>query len=334
MKASSLNQARLVLDRFAKYVGHDRALAEIGPADAARYFSSMHAKAEKKVSVATVNLHKRTLKAAFNVAIRPLRYLRFNPFEGIGADRESKPKPRYVTAKEFAAMLAATDAIEPTDRALWWRTFLTVCYVSGLRWNEAVHLTWADIDFARETVSVRAKAESKTTLEWSPKSYESREIPIPAGATALLTRMQAASPDGYAYVFLPQSRFETVKAAKEAGTWKAHRHVLDNFHRDFGLILADAAADAPTLLDGEGKGSVTLHDLRRTCLTNWATNGVAARTLQELAGHKDIQTTMAYYQSVTDDQISRAREASRAAFEDADLKQSDPKVTPERTRTR
>jgi hypothetical protein len=51
----------------------------------------------------------------------------------------------------------------------------------------------------------------------------------------------------------------------------------------------------------------TYHDLRRSCLTNWA-NHLPIHVVQRLAGHSEIRTTQQYYLAVREDDLAKARE--------------------------
>ncbi|HVP12055.1 MAG TPA: tyrosine-type recombinase/integrase, partial [Phycisphaerae bacterium] len=142
----------------------------------------------------------------------------------IRADRVTDPDIRYVTAEEFAAMLAACSKL-PAKQCLWWHALLLVCYTAGLRYSEVLHLTWGDVDFDRETVRVAPKADSENTIAWSPKDYQTRTIPIPASTAAILAKLQIPATDGCAYVFLPASRITFIKAAQVKGEWSEARTV-------------------------------------------------------------------------------------------------------------
>ncbi len=77
-----------------------------------------------------------------------------------------------------------------------------------------------------------------------------------------------------------------------------------------------------------GVGQCTLHDPRRSCITNWAKHGTGIHVVQQLAGHADIKTTQEYYLSVQDADILKAQAVQAAVLGQlpaADL--TDPKVT-------
>ena len=260
------------------------------------------------------------------VAVSPLAYIRTNPVKPIRTDKVTDVPVRYVCPEEFGAMLGACDTLE-AGRALWWRGFLSCCYATGLRLNEAVHLCWADVDFEAETVRVSAKSHGPQTLEWSPKDAEMRVIPAPPQTMALLVELQERSPAGFAYVFLERKRFRFIRDAMAAGRWREGQSTLNDFHKQMRKLVVLAAQERPSLLDGEGKPAVSVHDLRRSAVTNWSkvTN---IQTVMQLAGHTNVATTQKYYAATTDDQLELARMASRAAMQfSARSAQSDPKKT-------
>ncbi len=260
-------------------------------------------------------MRKRTLKAAFSVAVSRFEYLRDNPFRGVKPDKVTEPEKRYVTPAEFAAMIEACDS-------LWWQALLTVCYTAALRLSEVLNLTWADVDFGSDVVKVTPKPDGRDTIAWTPKGYEVRMIPVPAETMRLLMELHETAPPGHAYAFLSPDRIAFIQEAKRLGTWSESRLAINNFHHAMTKLVKRAAERVRSLVDGEGKTAVTLHDLRKTAITNWS-KAVNPQTLRAMAGHSDIQTTMRYYASVTDDQLALVRQASAAS------RQTDPRLTPE-----
>ena len=89
----------------------------------------------------------------------------------------AKSPLRYVTIEEYRALANETD--------LWWNTLISIAYGSGLRRNEILHLTWADVDFKIQQIYVRPKRETVETIEWEPKDHEERVVPM-ANETAQL----------------------------------------------------------------------------------------------------------------------------------------------------
>ena len=147
-----------------------------------------------------------------------------------------------------------------------------------------------------------AESDAGTLEAWQPKDRDSRSIPVPTETIDLLTRMQAEAPEGSAYVFVAPERIEWVTAKRQAGTWTEGQDVLNNLDRDLKRI-----ANAARVKD------VSLHDLRRSCISNWARK-LPTPVVQQLAGHADIKTTMRYYISVREHDLQRARDVASEAL--------------------
>ena len=94
------------------------------------------------------------------------------------------------------------------------------------------------------------------------------------------------------------ARVAWIRAKREAGTWSEGRAVLTNVNKNFKSIAHRA-----------GVVKVTLHDLRRSCITHWARK-IAAPIVQALAGHSDINTTLRYYVSIREPDMAEAREVT------------------------
>ena len=80
-----------------------------------------------------------------------------------------------------------------------------------------------------------------------------------------------------------------------SGRWALGQDLVNNVLRRFKTIGRRA-----------GVGPHTIHDLRRSCITNWARE-LPIHVVQQLAGHSDIKTTQTYYLSVQDDDLETAR---------------------------
>ena len=70
---------------------------------------------------------------------------------------------------------------------------------------------------------------------------------------------------------------------------------VNNIARDFGVIRLHA-----------GVAKCTLHDLRRSAITNWAQK-LPIQVVQQLAGHSDISTTRKYYLAMRSEDLVSAK---------------------------
>ena len=188
---------------------------------------------------------------------------------GISGLVGKKDWPRYVEEEpeiyEREELLKLFIACYAEER-LWYEFFL----MTGMREQEVMHCSWADINLARGTVTVRYKPE----YGFSPKNYREREIPIPAKLVEKL-KTAKANPD------------ETCPLASSSGLLfptSGGRPKL-NFLDDLKAVAIRANLNPE---------SVWLHKFRATFATWSLLAGVDLRTVQQWLGHSDMESTMRY----------------------------------------
>jgi integrase len=283
--ASLVDQKR-ALRLFEKYIGGRIGLHQIKPRHAESFIAH---RLSSGIAVGTANKDIRTLKHIFNLAIQPRGYLveGQNPFARLRERKMSAKAIRYVTVEEYGTLMKATGK-------LWWQTLLAVAYGSGLRRREMLNLTWADIDFENQRVRVVPKNSTKYTIEWEPKDHENRVVPISDQASQLLANLQAASQEGFPYVFITPKRLARIKLRIKTNCWNPRSEEINNLSRDFDVIRCHS-----------GIAECTIHDLRRSAITNWAQQ-LPIQVVQQLAGHSNITTTREYYLAVRPEDFTLA----------------------------
>jgi integrase len=174
-------------------------------------------------------------------------------------------EPEVYEKEELDTLFAKCDA----EERLWFEFFL----MTGMREQEVMHCSWADINLSRATVTVRYKAE----YGFSPKNYREREIPIPSKLVEQLKVFKAKSDRTCGLVFptagcKPKLDFlDTLKAVAERAKFDK-----DNFW---------------------------LHKFRATFATWSLWAGVDLRTVQQWLGHSDIESTMRYLKPSRSQQV-------------------------------
>jgi integrase len=175
-----------------------------------------------------------------------------NPCTAVALSKVGRKRVPYCSPEDFHAIFAhVPDVLR--------QAMLVVFYQTGIRLNEAADLTWQDIDFEAATLHVTRREADGFIQTWSPKDHELREIPLPDQALNALAALQAQAPEGCPYVFMERERWEYYRSAVLAKTWKPGRSLLNNVLRRF-----------KTLCKRAGVRKFTIHDLRRSCITNWA----------------------------------------------------------------
>ena len=167
-----------------------------------------------------------------------------------------------------------------------------------------MNTTWRDIDFANQTIDVTPKTDRVDTWEWHIKDTDRRALPLTAELVRMLAEHQDSQPEGCPYIFVPAARYEYIQGLRHAGRWTVERGRMpvSKFCHHFNRIRQQAGIETGTF-----------HDLRRTCLSHWATHGLSLHEVKELAGHAGIETTERFYLAVRKDVVDRARAASEAS---------------------
>ena len=189
-----------------------------------------------------------------------ISFLKANGIRGlVGKDdwpRYVEEEPEVYAREDLDKFFAACDE----DERLWFEFFL----MTGMREQEVMHATWADINLTRAVVTVRYKPE----YGFSPKNYKGREIPIPNKLVQSLKKWKAKAAPACPLLF-PTSGC------------KPKLNFLD---------CCKAIADRA----GLNQADFWLHKFRATFAT-WALwAGVDLRTVQQWMGHTDMESTMRY----------------------------------------
>ncbi|MCG8448408.1 MAG: tyrosine recombinase XerC [Pirellulales bacterium] len=185
-----------------------------------------------------------------------------NPAKALRNPRKAKKLPHFLSTKEIARLLGAPPADETLglrDRAI-----LETLYSAGLRVSELVDLNDGDLDFAQGIVRVRGKGRKE------------RLAPLGSYAMRALRRWQKRreispqeSQNSAAPLFV--NRFGTRLTSRSVG------RLLEKHLRETGL-------DSRT----------SPHTLRHSFATHLLDRGADIRSVQELLGHKSLETTQIY----------------------------------------
>jgi integrase len=284
----TLQEHGRALRLFEKFIGGSFILGKITPRHSEAFIAHRIASG---LSPSTVNKDIATLKRVFNLAIEPRGYLAEgqNPFAKLKKRKIAQESIRYVTVEEY-------HAVKKEARKLWWKALISVAYGSGLRRNEILHLTWVDIDFEHQRIHVSPKKASRDMLEWEPKDHENRIVPMAEETSRFLVDLQTQAPEGHPYIFISPGRMQRIRQRQEVGDWTSRSQVINNMGRHLALIRTRADV-----------AEFTLHDLRRSAITNWARE-LPIQVVQQLAGHSDISTTRKYYLAVRSEDLASAND--------------------------
>ena len=178
-------------------------------------------------------------------------------------------------------------------------------YGCGLRMNEALNLRVKDIDFGYEKIYV-----------WDSKSLTDRTIPLPKklkeqliGQLRLVEKLHTSDlENGYGSVYLPYSLSKKYPSAKNETKWQ-YLFPMKNISQDPRTSEKRRHHVHPQTLGRNIKVAsqkanlnkrVTSHIFRHSYATHLLQAGIDLRSIQELLGHKSVETTMIYTHVVSE----------------------------------
>jgi integron integrase len=205
--------------------------------------------------------------------------------------QERKHVPVVLTKEEVRRVLANLEGI--------YELIVSLMYGCGLRMQEALNLRVKDIDFGYDKVYVfNSKSMTDRTLPLPERLKERLKVQVEKVERLHGNDIQA----GYGSVYLPyalerkfpKAKYETKwqylfpmrTVAKDPGSGIVRRHHLHP--QTLGRNIKVAAEKASV------HKRVTSHIFRHSYATHLLQGGVDLRSIQELLGHKSVETTMIY----------------------------------------
>jgi integrase len=219
-------------------------LAEISAFDLERY---RRQRKQTGVCDVTINRELAFLRHLYTMAVTWGKATE-NPVKKVRFARENNGRMRMLSHEEEARLL--------THCGPQLRPIVITALHAGFRTSELLSLTWENIDFRRQTITVHAAYA---------KNGENRSVPMNDVLTITLKAVRMNTL-GESPVFCSRkgTPYRSFRSAFELAVRKAG---LENF---------------------------TFHDLRHTFASRLVMAGVDLPTVKELMGHKDIKMTLRY----------------------------------------
>ncbi|KAF0155585.1 MAG: putative transposase [Syntrophaceae bacterium] len=174
-----------------------------------------------------------------------------------------------------------------------------IIYGTGMRLMEAARLRVNDIDFSTNAIFVRGGKGDKDRTTMLPQAVIE---PLKAHLTAVKRLHEKDLTNGLGEVYLPEALERKYPKAGKEWCWQyvfpANNLSVDPYagkvrrHHISADVIQKAVAGAVRAA-GIPKHA-TVHTLRHSFATHLLMNGVNIREVQELLGHKNVETTMIY----------------------------------------
>ena len=178
-------------------------------------------------------------------------------------------------------------------------TMVALMYGSGLRFSECITLRVMDVDFSRKELFVRAGKGGKDRVTMLPekalpglkaqieqvKQYHEQDVKKGINHVSMPYALKKKFPNAGKELKW-QFIFASKNLSREPGTGNIGRH---HIHEKSAQRMIRNAIKRAGILK-----YATCHSFRHSFSTNLLENGYDIRTVQELLGHKHVNTTMIY----------------------------------------
>jgi integrase/recombinase XerD len=267
---------RLILYlREAHQVTDWRAVNETHLRDFAVYAATRHRTRQgKHISAATLRQWLAIIRSFFVWMKRNGRLLH-NPAERLAFPRKDQPLPHVLNESDIAYLIETPDtgtALGIRDRAL-----METLYATGIRHAEAHRLDLYDVDTAAHRLTVRLG-----------KGQRDRLVPLTETATHWLSRyVTAARPELAAGKWWGkgQRRGQPKLIPPTSALWLAVTGRRLSYQ-----MIADRIGHYALQVELKA----TVHTFRHSCATHLLRGGANVRHVQQLLGHRDLNTTEIY----------------------------------------
>ena len=299
----SLDATKKRLMSIAHLIGHLR-MQEITPAVLnTAYLDLRKGKSisGKKLSGTTVNSIHKSVSVMFGQALKE-GIVAENPCRKVDVPKKDTEERQPLTSEQVHELLSKLDPTAPMELAV------ILCATLGLRRGEAVGLSWGDVDFVNNTVSIRHSFDRLRNLKTPKTTAGARNLPMSEFTAEALRRRHVTQLALYGGSFN-----EFVTQTPEGPVMKPDTAVITGDYEK--RVNPDSFSrwwrENRSRL---GVPETTLHELRHSFLSLAAQKGVHPSVMQKLAGHNNPKITLDIYTHVNMDQQRAAMESMQDIF--------------------
>ena len=293
----TVETAASALNHLERVLNPDR-LSKLTAATMSRFQAKLRAEGMKDVTIAS---HLRHLKAALSWA-ESLGLLAKVPKITMPkrAKGQKLMRGRPITSEEYERMLMAIPKARPHDPDQWER-YLTGLWLSGLRLEESLILSWdQDAPFC---VCLTGRRPAFRIYSEAQKSNKSQLLPITPDCAQWLLETPEKDRTGPVFTIMGLQSGKPI-------TSKRISRIITRIGKKANVVVNRAVRwvnekDAGKLrrVRKEVPKYASAHDLRRAFGTRWAPR-VKPATLQLLMRHSNIETTLRYYVAQDSDDVA------------------------------
>ncbi len=231
----------------------------------------------KDYSQTSINRHLSTMRSFYNYLLRE-EIVKENLFVDVKNIKEPRKLPKFIDDDVLINVLESIDTT--TDLGNRNYILLELLFATGLRVSELCNLEVNDIDFSNKMIKVHGKGNKQRIVVMYDTLIDNLKYYITFTRSNLLSK---TNPDAK-HLFINYK-----------GTYLTPRGVR--------VILNSIIDKSDEFI------KITPHMLRHSFATTLLNNGCDLRMVQELLGHKNLQTTQIYTKVSTETLMKEYKEA-------------------------
>lgn len=276
----------------------NKPLAKVAADDVLKVFAELKNRKERPYTIDYIL----SVYRAFRAAWRSNKELKMPVPDILDDIKKMMPTPVKIRRTvlepyQYKKLLAATD--DPITHGI------LICLMhTAMRLNECLGLRWSDVDFSRMQITVEQqvlKKPDKDGKRFGPhKTYAAYGPRVIRMTKTLAKELESLRP---------------VIAAMRLKAGQAWQHYDLCFPTSIGTPIAYSRWERSKfkpLFAKAGVPPIRAHDIRHSTVTFLLAEGVSPAIAQEIAGHSDIKTTMAYKHLIVEAQNSAMDKLDKA----------------------
>ena len=253
----------------------------------------------------TLIVLKGILSGSLNYAVEPLAFIKFSPMAAVRLPL-SRAVPDTPTRKKEKSIITEDEMNIILERFPFGHSCylpLQLAYRCGLRLGEAFALTWEDIDFINETLTINKQVQNQNKF-WTitdTKYKSDRVIDLDNEMLMILDKykaLQNKSKEFYAEYYT-QLKINSLNQINDSEGEDIH---LINVRENGTYIQPRVMQHCSRIIHYKlGFKNFDYHSLRHTHATMLLSAGANIKAVQERLGHKKVDLTLDTYTHVTDE---------------------------------
>lgn len=221
--------------------------------------------------VSTINRNLSSLRSFYNY-LKSEKHIEINPFDLIRTLKQERKLPNYFKYDEFLSMIETLN--EDTPLNIRNKLIIELLFATGIRVSELINIKINDIDMTLKQIKVKGKGNKERIVYFGSYAKDAINEYLNNSRNILLKGSESS------YLFINNKQTNL--------TDRGVRLIINNIIKKTSI-----------------KTNITPHTFRHSFATSMLNEGASIKTVQELLGHVNINTT-SIYTHLSNEEVRRA----------------------------